>query len=681
MTTEAVTTETVWRNTTQDPGAFVWVLLALYMVGLLGVAGWSLYRRFAMAADATTSELMADHYLGNREFKGAVLALTTFATVFSGYTVVGVPGETYFYGFQAIRWLFCVAPMGPIIAMIGSRLQILSCRRGYISPTDFVKDRHNSHFLRGFVSLCLSFPAIVYVLAQFVSMGGTIEGLSNGEISSMTAAAMLCVVMLLYESFGGLRAIVWTDAVQGGILITGFLIFYGVQEEEFGGAEAAGNYMRSVGFSNMLTNDQIAAWFGFQLPFVFGYAFYPQMIQRYQAAKTQWDWKISASCLLIGTWLAMTSSYLTGMCAMYYFGTGHPNIANATQVYGATMRATMNFSDFGNFLGSVMITMSVAAFMSTADSSLNAFSACLTLDLIKPYPNFWKAPLAFMGLSDVQLGNFSWTGFQLEMIGKVTSVVGAIIALVYSDTDIELGALITLQNGVLMQVFPAYFFGMLDYKRFFTATAYSVGIVVGAMVYVLIQCVGVEECVQPGVGWFAPISDLHPSVFALFLNIMCVVLISVIEMLAQIDLQPLFDKIDQAHKFPTELLGTNLEMTGIKPWDFPYNIWTSILVFLYYFAIPWWRNRDDWGQPEEFSGGIPRYVSDGFIVVGILTILMLGTFFLMWDSTPEDNEDLSKYEMDQIHEAGLGTETEAEMTGKRMPHTTAGGTDNFMDAL
>ncbi len=35
--------------------------------------------------------------------------------------------------------------------------------------------------------------------------------------------------MVSYEAFGGLRAIAWTDAVQGFVLVTGFTIMYIVQ--------------------------------------------------------------------------------------------------------------------------------------------------------------------------------------------------------------------------------------------------------------------------------------------------------------------------------------------------------------------------------------------------------------------------------------------------------------------
>ena len=86
--------------------------------------------------------------------------------------------EMYFYGFFSFRWLTCTAPLGASMLFFGSRLQFLSQKRDYVSPTDFITDRFNSHTMRAVASCGLAFPALVYVMAQFRSMGMTVEGAS-----------------------------------------------------------------------------------------------------------------------------------------------------------------------------------------------------------------------------------------------------------------------------------------------------------------------------------------------------------------------------------------------------------------------------------------------------------------------------------------------------------------------
>merc|ERR1719273_2278265 len=113
------------------------------------------------------------------------------------------------------------------------------------------------------------------------------------------------------------------------------------------------------------------------------------MIQRYQAASSSTMFKHSVLFLYAGTWLAMTSSLITGMVALKYFGYGNPNVIS-NGAFTAVMRVTMNESVGYNILGSTLITASLAAFMSTADSALNGSSCVVTLDMFKPYPHIWK---------------------------------------------------------------------------------------------------------------------------------------------------------------------------------------------------------------------------------------------------------------------------------------------------
>jgi len=204
--------------------ALVWVFISFYVLGLLGLALWSWMRNKNTNFDK--KQAIRDHFVAGRTIPDFVLAMTTFATIFSGYTVVGVPGEMYFYGFFAFRWLLCTVPVAASMLFFASRLQFLSQKRDYVSPTDFITDRFNSHTMRAIASFGLAFPALVYVMAQFRSMGFTIEALSDGNFDGYVAGFLLAIVMCLYEVFGGVRAIAYTDTVQAIFLILGFLLFF-----------------------------------------------------------------------------------------------------------------------------------------------------------------------------------------------------------------------------------------------------------------------------------------------------------------------------------------------------------------------------------------------------------------------------------------------------------------------
>ena len=49
--------------------------------------------------------MVTTHFLPSKTFGSIILFLTTFASVHSGYTVIGVPNEADTNGFIAIRWI------------------------------------------------------------------------------------------------------------------------------------------------------------------------------------------------------------------------------------------------------------------------------------------------------------------------------------------------------------------------------------------------------------------------------------------------------------------------------------------------------------------------------------------------------------------------------------------------
>jgi Na+/proline symporter len=67
----------------------LYVAIPVYF-SLLGVATYWAYVRMEKMAQGGVSDKLAAHYLGGRDFGPVLTAGTLFASLFSGYTVVGV---------------------------------------------------------------------------------------------------------------------------------------------------------------------------------------------------------------------------------------------------------------------------------------------------------------------------------------------------------------------------------------------------------------------------------------------------------------------------------------------------------------------------------------------------------------------------------------------------------------
>jgi sodium/proline symporter len=84
---------------------------------------------------------LSAHYLGGRSFGPIITAGTIFASLFSGYTVVGIPDEAYNKGWTSLRWMPTTCGIVLSYIVTGLRLRKLSLIRNHQSPIDFITDR------------------------------------------------------------------------------------------------------------------------------------------------------------------------------------------------------------------------------------------------------------------------------------------------------------------------------------------------------------------------------------------------------------------------------------------------------------------------------------------------------------------------------------------------------------
>jgi len=608
------------------PGALVWVFLTSYLVAVLGIAIHGFYRKVMANRNADTlvkkqTTLAEDHFVGGREFNPVLLAMTTFATIYSGYTVVGVPGESYAKGYSGYRWLFIYPFVFPI-AFFMSRLNYYSHCRRYVSPSDFMVDRYRSKSIRALTSICLVIPALVYVCTQFNAMGNTVEALSSGDIPAFPAAVVFAVIMLLYEIFGGLRGIAYTDALQGGVLFVSFLLFFPVQGKLFGGTPVVARTMSRQGRDAPLDVGQQTLWMNFLGLMVMAFMLNPQLLVRYQAGRTPKATKWTMAFVGVAAWITMLCSALTGLCAWSYFGEGFDVTKTGAKTFGNVVLYVIQQGAFYNILGSLMLSASVAAFMSTADSALHAASACLTMDLFYP-------------VLENCIPDATQRDKTASYIGYSMSTLVAILALIASQTNMSFSALITIQNALLMICTPGFVLGFL--WKGIKPIPVLVGMVVSLITTIAWQCKHHEgqlgACQPTGIAWYGPIKGMHPAIFCFFLNMIIVVGGSFIPSMPNetfaADLVTFTGKDDpKVETFPMAMVGMDLSQTGgpkVRPWYFPQCIIWWFALLLTFFEIPWY-----WGPEYHENYEVKeRDYYPAWLVTAIMVMLVQSICFLV----------------------------------------------------
>ena len=196
------------------PGALL--LVGFYLLSMIGI-GWLGRRK-------RQDESLADFYLAGRSMGLLVLFLTLYATQYSGNTLFGYTGKTYRIGFAwsvSVLFMFSIIPGYLLFA---PRLVALARRQNFITPADYIKHRFNSRALTLLSTFLMIYALGNYTLAQLKAMGAAVEGLSDGAIPSAYGIIALAIIMVVYETLGGMRSVAWTDMIQGIILLVGFLV-------------------------------------------------------------------------------------------------------------------------------------------------------------------------------------------------------------------------------------------------------------------------------------------------------------------------------------------------------------------------------------------------------------------------------------------------------------------------
>ena len=93
---------------------------------------------------------------------------------------------------------------------------------GLSDHSDLLRDRYQSGAIAVIATIVIIIFYTAMMVAQFKAGGLIIQTLFN--IRYETALLVSAVSVVLYTSFGGFRAVVWTDVMQGVVMVAGILI-------------------------------------------------------------------------------------------------------------------------------------------------------------------------------------------------------------------------------------------------------------------------------------------------------------------------------------------------------------------------------------------------------------------------------------------------------------------------
>ena len=191
------------------------------------------------------------------------LALTFGATSASAGSFAGFPALIYTHGWVLALWIasYMIFPLCGL-GLLGKRINQLSRQTGAITLPELLRARFDSRMIALLSTGLIAVLLTVYLIPQFKLaalimeqmladipafqntaraflqlIGGVVPGGESPEY--FLCLLVFSLLVILYTSIGGFRAVVWTDVLQGGVMVIGVLVMLFLALSQVGGLSKA----------------------------------------------------------------------------------------------------------------------------------------------------------------------------------------------------------------------------------------------------------------------------------------------------------------------------------------------------------------------------------------------------------------------------------------------------------
>ena len=434
------------------------IFVGLYLFSLIGIG---------MAGRMARKEnTLSDFYLAGRGMGVFVLFLTLYATQYSGNTMIGFAGKAYRGGYQSLVMVIFMSSIIGAYFLFAPKLFRLSKKHGFITTGDFIHYRFKNTVLTIIIVIISIFALGNYILTNLKAIGYIVVAATGGRVGFAQGIILLSLIMVIYETLGGMRSVAWTDVIQGVLLLVGVILIFIVIQVEYGGMVTSAEIIKSQNpeFFNPPNWTEKRLWISTIGLAFFGISVYPHAIQRIYAAKDEHTLKRSLQIMVFMPLITTMFMMIVGWVGLAQF----PNLDRQ----GSEQITILMLQDIGYRIPAMgmmivlFLSAAIAAIMSTVDSALLAISAMVTKDLY----------------GRLQPGKSQG---ELIRIGKIFSwVIMGLAVLLAIKLPQTIWRLMEIKLELLCQIAPAIFLG-LHLKRL-SSRAVLYGVIIGTIVAVII---------------------------------------------------------------------------------------------------------------------------------------------------------------------------------------------------
>ncbi|HRT47305.1 MAG TPA: sodium:solute symporter [Bacteroidales bacterium] len=354
--------------------------IAIFFIYLAGIIlfGSSFYRKNRNATAFT---------LGNRNMPTWIVGMSIFATFVSSISYLALPGQAYQTNWNPFVFSLSL----PFAAYMAVKF-FVPLYRSVNSPSAY------TYLEMRFGKWARIYASVMYLLTQLMRTGTILYLLAmmlNTAIGWDTATIIIItgISIMIYSVLGGIQAVLWTDAIQGIILIAGAIVCSVLLL--FSMPEGPGQLFHIASLHDKFSLGSFKPDFTtstFWVVFIYGifinlqnYGIDQNYIQRYLTTRTDSEARKSA---LFGSLIYIPVSLLFVFIgtALFSFYTAMPELLEAG-IAGDRVFPYFIFHQLPAGATGLLISSIFAAGMSTISTSINSSATVIVTDYFRLSPD------------------------------------------------------------------------------------------------------------------------------------------------------------------------------------------------------------------------------------------------------------------------------------------------------
>ncbi len=484
-----------------------WFVIGIYFAVLFGIAWWVIRQK---------QETSEDYFLAGRHIGWFVIGASIFASNIGSEHIVGLAGTAAQTGvvmgnYELHSWL---------VLLLGWVFVPFYMRSKVFTMPEFLEMRYSPK-ARWLLSVIMLIGYVLTKISVTVYAGAVVFQALMG-IEFWTGALIIVLLTGLYTILGGLRAVLYTETLQTVILIAGSLIITLIGLDRIGGWNNLVSIVGPERLNLFLPADHPDfPWTGMVFaPPIIGLWYWctdQYIVQRTLSAKNE---TAARQGTIFAAYLKLLPFFIfiiPGIIAYALSQTGQLDLSDADQAFPTLVKTLLPAGVRGLVAGGLL-----AALMSSLAAVFNSCSTLFTMDIYKKIkPDSSEKSLVHVGriaTSVVVVAGIAWIPLMQTISGQLYHYLQSVQA--YIAPPIAAVFLFGLffkrinSHGALTALIGGFLIGMCRLFAELNKDALS------GMLYT-----------------FATINFLH---FAIFLFLICVVLLIVVSLLTA---KPNYDKI------------------------------------------------------------------------------------------------------------------------------------------